>query len=826
MCLSAFVFIAEAQLIVTFLKIQWDSTWDNKLRPPVPLQTQDGGISSSSVSLRDPMRQRYSVTWHPRQPLLIVSDGYMVTVLRMSERPSAAAVMSAALLDAAQGLEHIRRVLGSSQPQFRSRLESMPTLTFTGSLQPLKEKETPLSALPLYLQDTADLTQYTERTQDEEDHDSDEGPYTCSHTEDGGKLEFASMFDTLHAQTQSHPEPASSGLQEDLDRVHRSLTRAWALGVSLGGSVQQRERLLRYTGLCVSRLVNLLRVRDSAGRKSRSAWVTHALHTLGTLLSFLPWDAERTAGRGCLGITVELTRCFVDMFLPLSSSDLTLSSQNFSAALVVLRRASQSVDRTYSLPPRAVHHGELTYSSDMFSAPMLQNNVDADAETGAQTAPSNRLVGIWREVYERAVRYREELRHRRGVKNELEKMSVIMPQIQQALQSAGARLEESHTLRSFSGEQHFIFGEYTESVQVWRTQLRAERQRAGPMTCYLETRCCLALLYTLLFQYRLRDAQGLCDRLARQLQTQAGRREEETQGEADEGPVGREAACAVVQSLGRFMAAYFTNRPLCILPPHNIDVLPPLHLPHAASGRVVELCQTRVSLSVRSEQLSALWTVDYALELLLLGGLMPEASWMALRLGDWKMAAALGLAYTNYCSGQFDISSLRWRELQLSTELKPAEIFQDQLEMLLGRMAGSEGDANTGTVGVEDVDLVQVSVQEILKASVMAEVDVISQPLTRLLDAAKERAMSLPALVPPAFYLPAPPLYCPQPSPNTQDSVSDAALVLERESRCQVSGLVQKVLMLFRAAHSSRPAAQWYISNLHRCKHLLHKFDN
>lgn len=156
-----------------------------------------------------------------------------------------------------------------------------------------------------------------------------------------------------------------------------------------------------------------------------------------------------------------------------------------------------------------------------------------------------------------------------------------------------------------------------------------------------------------------------------------------------------------------------------------------------------------------------------------------------------------------------------------------------------------------GTVGVEDVDLVQMSVQEILKASVMAEVDVISQPLTRLLDAAKERAASLPALIPAAFYLPAPPLYCPQPSPNTQvnhtqrqpsftsisvtsvsssavcpspqDSVRDAALVLERESRCQVSGLVQKVLMLFRAAHSSRPAAQWYISSLHRCRHLLQK---
>lgn len=43
--------------------------------------------------------------------------------------------------------------------------------------------------------------------------------------------------------------------------------------------------------------------------------------------------------------------------------------------------------------------------------------------------------------------------------------------------------------------------------------------------------------------------------------------------------VNSEAACAVVQSLGRFMASYFTNQPLAVFPPHNVDVLPPLHLP-------------------------------------------------------------------------------------------------------------------------------------------------------------------------------------------------------------------------------------------------------
>lgn len=145
-----------------------------------------------------------------------------------------------------------------------------------------------------------------------------------------------------------------------------------------------------------------------------------------------------------------------------------------------------------------------------------------------------------------------------------------------------------------------------------------------------------------------------------------------------------------------------------------------------AGGRVVELSQARAAASVRREQLSEVWTVDYALELLLLGGLLPEAAWMARHLGDWKMAATLGLAYTNYCSGHLDLSrfvvsmkvwyplasdatvilfvvflifwssSLPWRELHLPTELKPAVIFQDQLEMLLGRMVGSEGDGNKG----------------------------------------------------------------------------------------------------------------------------------
>lgn len=47
-----------------------------------------------------------------------------------------------------------------------------------------------------------------------------------------------------------------------------------------------------------------------------------------------------------------------------------------------------------------------------------------------------------------------------------------------------------------------------------------------------------------------------------------------------------DAACAVVQTLGRFMASYFTNQPLFILPAHNVAVLPPLLLPHSLFSNI------------------------------------------------------------------------------------------------------------------------------------------------------------------------------------------------------------------------------------------------
>lgn len=93
---------------------------------------------------------------------------------------------------------------------------------------------------------------------------------------------------------------------------------------------------------------------------------------------------------------------------------------------------------------------------------------------------------------------------------------------------------------------------------------------------------------------------------------------------------------------------------------------------------------------MRQQQLSEVWTVDYAQDLLLLGGLLPETVWLAYHLGDWKTAVSLSLVYTNYCADHFDFTRLRRRELHLPTDLEPESIFQVELQCLLGNTSDSQ----------------------------------------------------------------------------------------------------------------------------------------
>lgn len=215
----------------------------------------------------------------------------------------------------------------------------------------------------------------------EDDSDVD-GPPAGSHVEEGGRLEFASMFDTLHAHSDAQtgpgpspePEPTSSDslgserrpppVLPELQRVQSSLLTAWALGVSVGGAVEHREILLRYALRCAVRFAALLRLIPSpkarTGRKRSVSFSSRLLRLLRTMLSFLPWDSAHSGGQSCLGLVVELTQQLVRLLLSpppesyhIGQPSCQFSSQSLSVALLILKLTSDSLDHSYSLQQRA-----------------------------------------------------------------------------------------------------------------------------------------------------------------------------------------------------------------------------------------------------------------------------------------------------------------------------------------------------------------------------------------------------------------------------------------------------------------------------------------
>lgn len=84
-------------------------------RPQLSPGNGEASLSSSSQSVRDVFRQRYSVTWHPRLLYLIVSDGYMATVMRVVGKPSPALLLNDLLKNTTQHLEKASEILEKSQ---------------------------------------------------------------------------------------------------------------------------------------------------------------------------------------------------------------------------------------------------------------------------------------------------------------------------------------------------------------------------------------------------------------------------------------------------------------------------------------------------------------------------------------------------------------------------------------------------------------------------------------------------------------------------------------------------------------------------------------
>ncbi|MEE6458032.1 hypothetical protein FKM82_000158 [Ascaphus truei] len=820
----------------------------------------------SSVSESDLLRQRYSVTCHPRLPYLIVSDGYMVTALRFAKNMSPYHFMKSLLLDSAQRLKTVRQ-RQEVKKAHGIKLRSLSSLK--ASL--LKDSENPystMSTVPSFLHGEEEACEPIEQATlrgDEEESDDPDLPintHFSSARAEQGRLEFASMFDTIHA---SDHRDGQSNVSSELHHIQKALCAAWAVGVTMR-NLEEKDTLLNYTVGCLTHFLSVLQhakcptiKSDQASKKvarGGSPWVPF-LKVFQQCLTVLYWDiAPGQAVRHIIKLTSEAIKLILVQHQQLYSKSLL---ESFCLLKVVSRHLVAIYTLHYEALPvspginRAVCIDSL--KNPLFEAPVTSSLKGWSAGCLFKQPPEpvnltgkaeKRLAVLWRFLYNQTLWYQARLRQHmfinqnqmtHNVRCEEDAIGSLLCHIQAELQSAGEHLDQSLHLMPVTGEEYFLLGSYKESVEFWKSALLEISDRGGRRASFLQTRYYLAVLYCHLYNYNLNDAQGMCDQLVRELLS----RSQLLPGTMPDLPGGSEceqrllkdvhpdAALAVIQSMGRFMAAFFTNQLLYVFPPHSVGVLPPLHTAAGRFSRVVTLQHSAVASAVRDQNLSSAWTVEYALDLLLVGGLLPEAAWMANTLGDWKMAVTMGVAYNLYRENIPD--ELERKEWHMPWNLTPARIFLDKLQSFLGRPPSSETwnkDCSkhkqfTDPIEEEDADLLFSSLQEMLKAAVMADAEILAETFHQLMESAKDLSTKLSGLVPERLYLPAPPLYCPQPASVSDGDPGDLPLEAEKRNRQRLSGVLQRILLLLRAAHCSLPAAQWYIKQIKRARKVMQK---
>ena len=236
--------------------------------------------------------------------------------------------------------------------------------------------------------------------------------------------------------------------------------------------------------------------------------------------------------------------------------------------------------------------------------------------------------------------------------------------------------------------------------------------------------------------------------------------------------------------LAQTMAAFFCEQGPAITMP---AVTSGLHSEH-----VMVLSRNEISKAIQNVAVSEFWTADRALELLLLSHSWEEACDFLKKLGDWKKAFLLSTIIVHHsrllnAARKTYVPLKRFAHqvamdgilstlgLKLKTKSKPsvgesvANSSVDKLDRPVSRSKViSVSELSSSQLQKKDVIRF---ITESLRACAFAELDSVlltisTSVVTEIAHCCKQLSTEVPA----AVYLPAPPLFCPQPA--LQDEVS------------------------------------------------------
>ena len=214
--------------------------------------TAAGGHNALTASMQeeqDPMRQRHSIATHPGYPIIVCSDGYLVSILQLPVESSCLSLMKALVVESNGQLRRIRDKQKLSMTLFDS-------LRQQGKLGPKIDKRSgrPIQRLGLVstgahslrgkLQKVSFRFQFEDEPEDALNAtiDSDIVNYQQNSPTkdlgDGGKIIFGdvdNLSQTVDFRDTLASEDESGALAHNIDQTQRSLLLAWGLAASHSG---------------------------------------------------------------------------------------------------------------------------------------------------------------------------------------------------------------------------------------------------------------------------------------------------------------------------------------------------------------------------------------------------------------------------------------------------------------------------------------------------------------------------------------------------------------------------------------------------------------
>ena len=185
------------------------------------------------------------------------------------------------------------------------------------------------------------------------------------------------------------------------------------------------------------------------------------------------------------------------------------------------------------------------------------------------------------------------------------------------------------------------------------------------------------------------------------------------------------------------------------------------------------LCRTKLSIAVQNDPVMKFWTVDHTLELLIISQFWIEACSFLQKVGDWKKAFLLATVIVRH-SRLMRLKKIEYAELKMLSHQLAVENVLHMIGFQFQFSTAAPSNLRLSCLpGLNDSHLQQTSiisfVSDCLRVCAYAKLDGLLLTLvSSLVSEMTHCCKALPLEAPSAIYLPAPPLFCPQPAVPTE----------------------------------------------------------